>query len=181
MDVANPELLTGTVEVDETYVGGKRRGMGNRYLGNKTMVIGAIERGGGVRFQVERRTASAIVLHAFIKEAIADEAEAIYTDKHTGYRGIGDETTRHETVDHSAEEWVRADVHTNTVEGVWSLLKRSIVGSYHQLSAKHLASYLDEIAFRFNNRANPHLFRDTLVAMLDAETLTYAELIEARA
>lgn len=180
MDVANPELLTGTVEVDETYIGGKRRNVGSGYTRNKTMVIGAIERGGGVRFQVERRSASAIVLHAFIKEAIADEAEAIYTDGHTGYKGIGDANTRHETVDHSAEEWVRADVHTNTVEGVWSLLKRSIVGSYHQLSAKHLASYLDEIAFRFNNRANPHMFRDTLVAMLDAETLTYAQLTSQR-
>ena len=183
MDVANPELLTGTVEVDETYVGGKARSgskiaqcAGQGSIKGKTMVIGAIERGGSVRFRVERRSASAIVLHAFIKEAIADEAEAIFTDQHPGYRGIADNNTRHETVDHSAEEWVRADVHTNTVEGVWSLLKRSIVGSYHQLSAKHLASYLDEIAFRFNHRKNPHLFRDTLVAMLDAETLTYAEL-----
>lgn len=183
MDVADPRLLTGIVEVDETYVGGKKRGLGKGGQGsvvkNKTMVLGAIERGGRVRFQVDRRNASTIVLHAFVDDNVDDGATAIYTDQHPSYKGIGDGDTIHDTVDHSAKEWVRAEVHTNTVEGVWSLLKRSIVGSYHQLSAKHLASYLDEIAFRFNNRHNPFLFRDTLKAMLDAETLTYAELTEA--
>jgi transposase-like protein len=182
MDVADPQLLTGTVGVDETYVGGKARsgskiakGAGRGSHRGKTMVLGAMERGGAVRFHVERRDASAIVLKAFIGDTVAADS-AIYTDQHPGYKRLGDDGFKHEAVDHSAEEWVRADVHTNTVESVWSLLKRSIVGSYHQLSAKHLESYLDEIAFKFNNRRNPFLFRDTLMAMLDAETLTYAEL-----
>lgn len=185
MDVADPKLLTEVVEVDETYVGGRARSGSKRAQGQgttrgKTMVLGAIERGGSVRFHVEQRKASVIVLHAFVESAVNDDVAAIYTDQHPAYRGIGDENTIHETVDHSAKEWVRADVHTNTLEGVWSLLKRSIIGSYHQLSAKHLASYLDEIAFRFNNRDNPFLFRDTLKAMLDAETLTYAELTQTQ-
>jgi hypothetical protein len=92
--------------------------------------------------------------------------------------GIRDGNTRHETVNHNLDEWVRADVHTNTVENVWSLLKRSIVGSYHHLSARHLPAYLDEMTFRFNNRDNPYLFRDTLMKLLGAETLHYKELIE---
>ena len=85
--------------------------------------------------------------------------------------------TAHEKVDHSREEWVRGIVHTNTIEGVWSLFKRSVVGTYHQLSAKHLPAYLDEMAFRFNNRDNAFLFRDTLLRMIEGETLPYAELI----
>ena len=189
MDVANPELLTGTVEVDETYVGGKRRnkhaserGKGVKARGggtkDKTMVLGAVERGGGVRFHVERRNASSIVLKAFIDGAVED-GSSVYTDQHAGYKYLTADGFHHETVDHSGEEWVRADVHTNTVESVWSILKRSIVGSFHQLSAKHLEMYLDEIAFKFNHRHNPYLFRDTLMAMLDAEVLTYAELIAA--
>jgi transposase-like protein len=186
MKEAAAELLTGTVEVDETFVGGKARG-GSKARGKgsgtrvgKTMVLGAIQRGGDVRMRVERRpVATADVLHRFIRETVGEEAEAIFTDSHPGYRGIADGDTRHEVVDHGSEEWVRADVHTNTVESVWSLLKRSIVGSYHQLSAKHLEAYLDEIAFRFNNRENPYLFRDTLRKLLTEDPLTYRTLVNA--
>jgi transposase-like protein len=174
-DAAAP-MLSGIVEVDETYVGGKTRGKGHGYKGNKTMVVGAIERGGNVRLKVEQR-ADRKTLHAFIKAVVDDGAEAIHTDEWPAYLGIADANTRHETVNHRQEEWVRADVHTNTVEGVWSLFKRSIVGSYHQLSEKHMDAYLDEMAFRFNNRDNPYLFRDTLIKLINAETLEYKELI----
>lgn len=189
MDVADPKLLTGVVEVDESFVGGKAKnrhvservkGRGPNHAGGhsgKTMVIGAVSRSGGVRFHVDRREPTSIVLSAFIADNIDDEESTIYTDAAGGYKNLSKKGFKHEVVDHSADEWVRADVHTNTVESVWSILKRSIVGSFHQLSTKHLESYLDEIAFKFNNRRNPHLFRDTLIAMLDAETLTYAELI----
>lgn len=68
--------------------------------------------------------------------------------------------------------------HTNTVEGVWSLLKRSIVGSYHHLSAKHLPAYLDEISFRYNNRHNEYLFRDTVLALVAADAVPYKSLIQ---
>jgi transposase-like protein len=176
-----PVPLSGIVEVDETYIGGKTRGGKGSKGGpgrgtKKAMVLGAVERGGEVRIQVGDRPNKA-TLHAFIHENVADDAEAIHTDAWQAYGGIGDADTLHEFVSHNQGEWLRGIVHTNTVDGVWSLLKRSIVGSYHQLSAKHLPAYLDEIAFRFNNRDNPYLFRDTLLRLLDGETLPLRELV----
>ena len=73
-------------------------------------------------------------------------------------------------------EYVRGDVHTNTVEGAFSLFKRAIVGSFHQVSKKHLDRYLDEFEFRFNNRKNAHLFRDTLTRLVMAKALPYKKL-----
>ncbi|MEX2227652.1 MAG: IS1595 family transposase [Dehalococcoidia bacterium] len=174
------ELLSGIVEVDEAFIGGKVRGKGKGYRKNKSIVVGAIARGGDVRIRTVTRN-NKKQLGEFITSVVSPDATAIHTDEHPGYWGVGDHNTRHETVEHRAEEWVRGDVHTNTVEGVWSLLKRSVVDSYHQLSAKHLPAYLDEMSFRFNNRDNPYLFRDTLLRLLNAETLRYAELIEAHA
>lgn len=101
----------------------------------------------------------------------------IITDEWPAYLGVGDENTDHVTVNHSLEEWARGRIHTNSIENVWSLFKRSIVGSYHQISAKHLESYLDELEWRFNNRDNPYLFRDTLKKLIDADNLEYQELI----
>jgi transposase-like protein len=181
MEEGSPVKLSGIVEVDETYVGGKRRrGQGSKggpgRGTKKAMVLGAVERGGDIRLSVGDRPDKA-TLHAFIREHVADDAEAIHTDAWQAYGGIGDADTRHEFVSHNQREWIRGIVHTNTVEGVWSLLKRSIIGSYHQLSAKHLPAYLDEISFRFNNRDNPYLFRDTLLRLLDGETLPLEELV----
>ncbi|MFC2041381.1 IS1595 family transposase [Chloroflexota bacterium] len=172
----NPEPLNGIVEVDETFIGGKRTDVGHGYKGNKTAVVGAVERGGSLRMQVvsarDRKT-----LHDFINKTTSPDTEAIYTDDWPPYRGIADHDTRHETVNHSAEEWVRGDVHTNTVENVWSLFKRSVVGSYHKLSTKHLDAYLDELEWRFNNRNNPYLFRDTLMKLIQADSLPYSDLV----
>ena len=72
--------------------------------------------------------------------------------------------------------WVVGDVHTNSVEGVWSLFKRSIMGSFHQISAKHMDRYLEELEWRFNNRDNPHIFRDTLRRIVDTGPLEYDTL-----
>jgi transposase-like protein len=184
MDEAKPQQIGAgnTVEVDETYVGGKRRHVGMGYVGNKTMVLGALERGGEVRIRVEKKKKpTKDTLHSFIKENTHDNTEMICTDEQPAYNGIRDWNTRHETVNHKAEEWVRGDVHTNGIEGVWSLFKRSIVGSYHQVSAKHLQSYLDEFEWRFNQRENPYLFRDTLVRMLNSPKMEFKELIEKSA
>ncbi len=171
------QLLKGIIEADETFVGGKVEGMGRGYKGNKTVVVGAFQRDGAIRLQVvsgrDRET-----LQGFIRENVAGDAQAIYTDEWEAYRGIADHDTEHKTVNHSEKEYVRGGVHTNSMENVWSLLKRSIIGSYHQVSAKHLDAYLDELEFRFNNRENPYMFRDALCKLLVANCLPYARLIE---
>lgn len=169
-------LLSGIIEVDETWIGGKVEGKGKGYTGNKTVVVGAIQRGGEVRMETAP-DATRPTLHGFINEYVSADAEAIHTDEHSAYKGIGDENTRHETVNHSQEEWVRGDVHTNSIEGMWSLFKRGVVGSFHHVSRKHLDRYLDEFEFRFNNRNNPYIFRDALKELLGANPVRYQELV----
>jgi len=170
------QLLKGIVESDETFVGGKAEGKGRGYTGNKTIVVGAIQRDGNIVLQVvkgrDRET-----LHGFIRENVAGDVEAIYTDEWEAYKGIADKDTEHETVNHSEGEYGRGNVHTNSMENVWSLLKRSIIGAYHQVSTKHLDAYLDELEFRFNNHENPYMFRDAMLKLLLAETLPYKKLI----
>lgn len=184
---ADCELLSGIVECDETYIGGKAKNMHRAKLAkmtkgrggydNKTMVLGAIERGGNVRLQVAGQNfASREILHAFIKSKLAEDTALIVTDDLQGYQGIADEDTLHATVSHWQHEYVRGIVHTNTLESVWSLFKRSVIGSYHQVSTKHLDRYLDEFEFRFNNRNNPYLFRDTLLRLLQTSNLEYKQL-----
>lgn len=176
------ELLEGEVEADETYIGGKTGGYRTRQeaargrMRNKTIVLGAVQRGGWLRVRAVENAGHDTV-HNFLKDVVSDDAEAIYTDSFRSYRGIGDENTVHEWVDHSRDEWVRGKVHTNTVESAWSLFDRSIIGAYHKLSAKHLPAYLDEFAFRFNNRENPYLFRDTILRLVEGDVLTYQELV----
>ncbi len=172
--------LFGIVEVDETPVGGRRRGVGSGNRIGKTWVAGAVQRGGKVRLEripnIRKPT-----LHAFINRHVKDETEAIYTDELLSYLGIGDADTRHRVVRHAVEEWVVGDVHTNSVEGIWSLLKRSIVGAFHKVSAKHLDRYLEELEWRFNNRNNPHIFRDTLRRIVNTDALPYRELVDTAA
>lgn len=174
--LVNARKLLGTIEVDETFVGGHKEGVGSGSKEGKAIVVGAVERDGDIRLQViddrTRRT-----LHQFIRDHVDDRAERIFTDEWAAYRGIGDADTRHETVNHSIKEYARGDIHTNGVENVWSLLKRSIVGSFHHVSEKHLDAYLDELEWRFNNRENPYLFRDTLWQLLSTEHMEYKELV----
>lgn len=117
---ASLEFLRGIVEVDETYVGGKVCGMGRGYKGNKAIAVVAVQRGGILRRQVIK-SADKETLHKFIADNTAPDTEAIYTDQLPAYIGIADADTRHESVNHSAEEWVRGNVHTNGIESVWSL------------------------------------------------------------
>ena len=166
--------LVGVVEVDETMIGGKRRG--EDWRENKTWVAGAIERGGRVRFERIPDTRKH-TLHDFIVRNVAEDAEAIYTDELKSYIGVGNAVTSHRTVSHSTEEWVVGDVHTNSVEGVWSLFKRSIVGTFHRMSIKHMDRYLEEMEWRFNNQDNPHIFRDTLARIMHTDPLQYRELV----
>lgn len=179
MKELNAEPLDGTIEVDETYVGGRRRMGRGKGLENKTMVMGVIERGGDVRLKVEKRP-TARVIRKFIREHTIEGRKTIFTDDWGGYKALGgDPGTTHDTVNHSQEEWVRGNVHTNTIEGVFSLFKRSIVGSYHHLSAKHLDAYLDEFEFRFNRRKRADLFADTIHHLATANPLSFATLTRA--
>ena len=147
------------------------------------MILGAVERGGELRLEVRKGpgSESKASYRSFVDDTVGEKAEFIFTDCDYSWGDMTTWDSKHSTkrrkVDHGREEWVRGIVHTNTIEGVWSLFKRSVVGTYHQLSAKHLPAYLDEMAFRFNNRDNAFLFRDTLLRMIHGETLPYAELI----
>ena len=167
--------LDGIVEVDETWIGGKRTNVGHGFKGNKVLAVGAVQRDGDIVLQSIKH-ADRETLHKFIHSHTSPDTEAVYTDEWPAYRGIADKDTRHETVNHSAERWVNGDVHTDSIENVWSLLKRSIIGSYHKVSVKHLDAYLDELEWRFNNRENPYLFRDTLMKLVKAENLPYEKL-----
>jgi len=179
MSEINQTQLTGTVEMDETYLGSKRLthgiGRGN-YRHFKQIVLGAVERNGRLRMSagIDNTKAS---LKGFINANIADNAAQIYTDELPAYKGIvDDEDTTHETVAHGRGEYVRGDVHTNTIEGAFGLFKRGLIGSFHQISRKHLDRYLDEFEFRYNNRRNPYLFRDTLTRLVQADALPYEQL-----
>jgi transposase-like protein len=165
-----------TVEVDETFLGGKAKYMHARVraekikgrgTAGKAMALAMIQRGGQVRIKVESQR-DRETLHAFIRNNSQPETKRIMTDEWEAYQGIADADTSPEKVNHSANEYVRGDVHTNTVEGVFSLFKRSVVGAYHQVSTKHIERYLDEFEFRFNNRDNPYLFRDTLLKLISS-------------
>src|SRR6266545_1068866 len=127
------ELLDGIVEVDETFIGGKPRysHSGQQgWRGNKMMVMGAIERGGKLRVQaMPRPYADRKMITGFIDKHVSDDAAAIYTDDAHAYDALGDDNTVHASVNHSASEWVHGQIHTNTIEGAWSLFDRAVMGS----------------------------------------------------
>lgn len=155
MAPADGNPLTGTVEVDETYIGGKARNVKDRKEAweNKSPVVAMVERGGRVRtFHVADVTAR--TLKGAIRENV-DRRARIMTDEAVQYRGIGQEFEGgHQTVNHSRKEYARGDVSTNTIEGYFSIVKRGLNGIYHSVSKKHLHRYLAEYEFRYNRRAD---------------------------
>ena len=114
-------------------------------------------------------------------ENVSEDVDVIITDEYRGYRkAVG--KAKHETVRPQRERVctsVGPDIHTNRIESAFSLLKRGIIGTWHRMSAKHLQAYLDEMCFRFDNRKNPYLFRDTLLKMLEAEHVEYKTVAKA--
>jgi transposase-like protein len=182
MATAERPMLDGTVEIDETYVGGHNRGsMRKAGFGdsNKQVVLGIRQRGGAVRF-FHAEDAKTGTLAKFIQDNISEDVDVIMTDEYRPYRkAVG--KARHETVTHSAGEYVRpgTDIHTNSVESAFSLLKRGIIGTWHRLSAKHLQAYLHEMEFRFDRRNRSDLFLDTLRHMVTAGPLTFEDLTAA--
>jgi len=177
------EKLAGHVEVDETFIGGKARNMHvakreRRITGtgtkDKTAVLGILERGGKVRTQVvENRKKK--TLQAEVKKHI-EAGAALYTDALLSYEGLAGEFA-HQVIDH-AVAYVDGQVHTNGLENFWSLLKRSINGSYVSVEPFHLFRYLDEQAYRFNNRNDMNDFDRFKLAcsQIVGKRLTWNEL-----
>ena len=153
---SNKSKLKGTVEVDETYIGGKRRGKRGRGAEGKTPVIGIVERGGEIKATVTENTKAKTIL-PLIKENV-EEKTKVMTDEYSSYNKVSSLDYVHDYVSHSKKEYVRGEVHTNTVEGFWSQLKRSINGTYHSVSKKYLQFYVDEFAYRYNLRHSGPLF-----------------------
>ena len=152
------EMMSDIVEADETYVGGKRRGKRGRGAAGKTPVIGIAERNGEVKAIVAPDTKAATII-PFIRENVEQGAQ-VMTDEYHSYKRVSLNGFKHQTVNHGSKQYVVGDCHTNTIEGFWSQLKRSVNGTYHSVSPKYLQNYVDEFAYRYNRRHAPeHLFR----------------------
>ena len=153
------------VEIDETYVGGRyRHGQrkGRPAEGDhKVPVFGMVQRGGRVAAVTVPNVKRATVL-PHIQERVLP-ASTVYTDEYVVYNTLGDEGYDHKRIPHAEKVYVSGDVHTNTIEGFWSLTKRGIAGVYHSVSAKHLQGYLNEYAWRYNERNNPRAKFSTLL------------------
>lgn len=170
----NAPKLKGTIEVDETYIGGAYDKRRKRAPWDKPAVVGLLQRNG--RFEARAiPSASKKVLVGIVKERVSNKA-IVMTDEKRAYQSL-DKEFRHKSINHGEEEWARGNVTTNHVENAWSLFKRSLVGSYHQISAKHLNAYLDEFEWRFNNRNNQYLFRDTIIKLLNAPKMEFKKLV----
>lgn len=155
--------LMGIVEVDETFIGGKSK---NRHKGKragvtgptgKTPIVGAVSRKGNVVARVIDRV-DVKTLTAFVAETVSNKVSLLVTDNWTGYTKLQKNFPQHAVIDHQAGEYVVGAVHTQTIEGFWSLVKRGIVGSYHKVSRKYLPLYVAEFEFRYNNRDNADIF-----------------------
>lgn len=154
--------LNGTVEADETYIGGKRPGKRGRGAAGKTVVFGMMEREGNVMTHVvpnvKRKT-----LHPHM-EANIEKGSTIHTDELPSYQTIDEKGYAHETVNHGEGQYVHKGVHVNSIEGFWSQIKRSIKGTHVHASPKHMSKYLDEFEFRYNMRKTPTLMWPRLLA-----------------
>jgi transposase-like protein len=178
MAQADKPMLDGKVELDTTYIGGWNRGRGQfEKFDNKEVVVGIRKRDGDLRF-FHAKDAKSGTLAQYIRENISEDVQVIFTDDARANEAAMRKARRknHKTINHSGGVYVVGDIHTNTVESAFSLLKRGITGTWHKISAKHLASYLEEMEFRFNRRKNPNLFIDTLRHMVTAPTLTFERL-----
>ena len=145
-------IFTGTVEIDETFIGGRRKGKRGRGAAGKTIVFGMTEREGGVKARVVKDRKISKVLPIMRKQIKI--GTHVMSDEYSGYKSMASYGFKHDVVRHGLREYVRGEVHTNTIEGFWSQMKRSIDGTSHSVSPKHLQSYVDEFAYRYNHRAS---------------------------
>ncbi len=163
--------LEGTVEVDEVYIGGRMKNKHKKvrakykenvgHAGNKTGVMGLIERGKDLKVQVIDSNKE--TLKQMVRNHV-DVKATIVTDALNAYNGLNKEYAKHEVIYHDKDEYVRGDIHRNTIEGFFAYLKRSIFGIYHHVSVKHLQRYCDENGYRYNTRkmSDPERFTISL-------------------
>jgi transposase-like protein len=158
--------LMGEVEVDETYLGGSERNRhrnkkkGEHGPAGKVGVIGAIARKGNVVCQVIETT-DRLTFTNFVRQTVSENISLVATDEHTGYARLKRQFP-HQTVNHNKGEYVRGNVHTANLDSFWSLLKRGVMGTFHQVSKAYLPLYLAEFSYRHNNRNNPNMFADVI-------------------
>ena len=160
------DKLGGIVEVDETFVGGlaknrhwDKRGGGGGTGGigsGKTPIVGAVSRKGNVVARVVANVNSA-TLTAFVREAVSHKVSLLCTDQYPGYNPL-DKYYPHATIDHARGQYVIGAIHTQTIEGFWSIFKRGVVGTFHKMSRKYMPLYAAEFQFRYNNRENADIF-----------------------
>ena len=183
MTVGSIEKLSGEIEVDETYVGGKSKNMHvkkrkelqmTRGYKQKTGVMGMVQRGGRVKAHVIKIADTETLLGSIAENV--EVGSTVITDDAGGYRNMNDEY-RHEVINH-AVEYVRGNVHTNSIENFWSLLKRTIKGTYISVSPAHLQKYVEEQVFRYNEReTNDQMRFVRLIESISGKRLTYTSLI----
>lgn len=181
--IENNNDLDGDVEVDETYIGGKNKNRHfdkkvknsqGRSFKDKTAVVGMLERQG----KLNAYKIPDVTSHTLTKEVIkvVRNTANLYTDEWLGYKDIN-KLYHHNIVKHGQHQYVIGKVHTNTLEGFWSLLKRGIIGIYHLISSKHLQKYVDEFVFRYNTRTLEEKERFSLLLTNIEFRTTYKELV----
>lgn len=179
----NNNELDNEVEADETYVGGKNKnrhaskkidGSQGRSSKDKAPVVGMVERGGKLNAKKVDDVKSSTLTPEIV--AVVKESATLYTDEWLGYAGVN-KIYDHAIVKHNKGQYVNGRIHTNTIEGFWSLLKRGIFGIYHFTSKKHLQRYVDEFVFRYNTRTNTDGNRFNLLLTNIENRLTYKELV----
>jgi transposase-like protein len=178
----NDNDLSNEVEVDETYIGGKNKNRHNikkvkesqgRSSKDKTPVLGMIERSG----KLNAKLVEDVTIRTLTNKVVNYVSDAtVYFDEWIGYNALK-RIFDHQFIKHGQGQYVNGRIHTNTIEGFWSLLKRGIVGIYHFTSVKHLQKYVDEFVFRYNSRDNDEHQRFNLLLSSTEYRLTYKELI----
>jgi transposase len=159
------DMLHGIVEIDETLIGGKRKGKRGRGADGKTVVFGMLEKDGDVMTKVVPNVKSK-TLNPIIHENVEKGTE-IQTDELKSYNGLNKRGYSHNTVNHSEEQYVDGDTHVNSIEGYWSRLKNSIKGTHVHVSGKHLDKYAKEFEYRYNSRQNPEQMFPELLSCFD--------------
>ncbi|MDR0801237.1 IS1595 family transposase [Fluviicola sp.] len=182
--IENNNQLDNEVEADETYIGGKNKNRHadkkvsnsqGRSLKDKAPVFGMVERNGKLNAKKVDDTKTT-TLTSEIVQVVKDTA-TMYTDEYLGYNSLK-RIYDHAFVKHNSGEYVNGRIHTNTIEGFWSLLKRGIIGIYHFTSKKHLQMYVDEFVFRYNTREHTESDRFNLLLANSTFRLTYKQLIK---